>query len=62
MTHKRMEQTQQNENRKKGGLLWVLIGILLVSNGVTIYLWLTEKNKAAEQIVVTEKVVVSVTT
>ncbi|MBS1635113.1 MAG: hypothetical protein JST26_04255 [Bacteroidetes bacterium] len=58
MTHKSMEQTQQNENRKKGGLLWVLIGILLVSNGVTIYLWLTEKNKAAEQVVVTEKVVV----
>lgn len=49
---------QQNESKKRGGLLWVIIALLLVCNMVTIWLYLQEKNKAAEQIVVTEKVVV----
>lgn len=54
-----MEQTsQENNNRKKSGLLWILIGLLVVSNGVTIWLWMQEKNKVASQVVVTEKVIV----
>lgn len=54
-----MEQTsQENNNRKKLGLLWILIGLLVVSNGVTIWLWMQEKNKVASQVVVTEKVIV----
>lgn len=54
-----MEQTsQENNNRKKSGLLWILIGLLVVSNGVTIWLWMQEKDKVAGQVVVTEKVIV----
>lgn len=55
-----MEETNQQtgEKKKKTGLLWVLIALLLVSNGVTIWLYMQEKNKAAEQIIVTEKIVV----
>jgi len=55
-----MEETNQQtgEKKKKTGLLWVLIALLVVSNGVTIWLYLQEKNKAAEQIIVTEKIVV----
>lgn len=54
-----MEQTsQENNNRKKSALLWILIGLLVVSNGVTIWLWMQEKNKVASQVVVTEKVIV----
>lgn len=51
------QQPKEQENKKKGGLLWILIGLLAVSNGVTIWLYLQEKNKAADQIIVTEKVV-----
>lgn len=51
------QQPKEQENKKKGGLLWILIGLLAVSNGVTIWLYLQEKNKVADQIVVTEKVV-----
>ncbi len=54
-----MEQTTQNkDNRRKSGLLWVLIGLLVISNGVTIWLYLQEKNKVATQVVVTEKIIV----
>lgn len=49
---------QKEENKKRGGILWILIALLLASNLVTIWLYLQEKNKAAEQIVVTEKVIV----
>lgn len=48
----------QKEEKKRGGLLWIIIALLLGSNILTIWLYLQEKNKAAEQIVVTEKVVV----
>lgn len=56
-----MTETQtdnQKEEKKRGGILWLIISLLTVSNALTIWLYLQEKNKAAEQIVVTEKVVV----
>lgn len=49
-------EEQQKENKKRGGLLWILIALLMGSNAVTIWLYLKEKNKMAEQIIVTEKV------
>jgi hypothetical protein len=49
-------EEQQKESKKRGGLLWILIALLMGSNAVTIWLYLKEKNKVAEQIVITEKV------
>lgn len=56
MTEQQNNSTE--EKKKRGGLLWIIIVLLLGSNLLTIWLYLQEKNKAAEQIVVTEKVVV----
>lgn len=49
---------QENEQKKRGGILWIIIALLLGSNIITVWLYWQEKNKAAEQIVVTEKVLV----
>lgn len=48
---------QQKEEKKRGGILWFIISLLTISNALTVWLYLQEKNKAAEQIVVTEKVI-----
>lgn len=47
-----------SENRKRSGLLWILIGLLAITNGVTFWMYLQEKNKAANEIVVKEQVIV----
>ena len=49
---------QENEQKKRGGILWIVVALLLGSNIITLWLFWQEKNKAAEQIVVTEKVMV----
>ncbi|HWY12435.1 MAG TPA: hypothetical protein VN026_13965 [Bacteroidia bacterium] len=49
---------QENEQKKRGGILWIVVALLLGSNIITLWLYWQEKNKAAEQIVVTEKVLV----
>lgn len=49
---------QENEQKKRGGILWIIVALLLGSNIITLWLYWQEKNKAAEQIVVTEKVLV----
>lgn len=53
---------QENEQKKKGGILWIVIALLMGCNIVTFWLYWQEKNKAAEQIVVTEKVLVEKST
>jgi hypothetical protein len=53
---------QENEQKKKGGILWIVIVLLLSCNIITVWLYWQEKNKAAEQIVVTEKVLVEKST
>jgi flagellar basal body-associated protein FliL len=53
-----MEENKTEENRKKGGLLWILIGLLAITNGVTFWMYWQEKNKAAQEIVVTQQVIV----
>ena len=53
-----MEENTQNENKKKSGLLWIIIGLLGVTNIVTIWLYNQEKNKAANEIIVKEQVIV----
>jgi len=53
-----MEQQSSNDNRKKTGLLWIVIGLLTITNAVTIWMYLTEKKKAANEIIVKEQVIV----
>jgi hypothetical protein len=49
---------QREEQKKRGGILWIIIALLMGSNILTLWLYWKEKNKVAEQIVVTEKVLV----
>lgn len=53
-----MEENSQNDNRKKSGLLWILIGLLALTNAFTFWMYWKEKNKAANEIVVKEQVIV----
>jgi hypothetical protein len=53
-----MEENASNENRKKSALLWVLIALLAITNGISFWMYLQEKNKAANEIVVKEQVIV----
>lgn len=50
---------EKEKSRKRGGvILWSIIILLLISNGVTIWLWKTTKNEIITERVVTEKVIV----
>lgn len=49
---------QREEQKKRGAILWIIIALLMGSNIYTVWLYWKEKNKAAEQIVVTEKIMV----
>lgn len=53
-----MEEQTSEDNRKKGGLLWIVIGLLVVANSVTFWMYWQEKNKAASEIVIKEQVIV----
>jgi hypothetical protein len=53
-----MEEKESNDDRKKSGLLWILITLLAITNGVTFWMYWQERNKAANEIVVKEQVIV----
>lgn len=53
-----MEEQTSEDNRKKGGLLWIVIGLLVVTNAVTFWMYWQEKNKAASEVVIKEQVIV----
>lgn len=53
-----MEENASNENRKKSALLWVLIALLAITNGISFWMYLQEKNKAVNEIVIKEQVIV----
>ena len=53
-----MEEHKSEDNRKKGGLLWIIIGLLVVANSVTFLMYWQEKNKAASEVVIKEQVIV----
>ncbi len=53
-----MEDNTTNDNRKKSGLLWILIGLLTITNVITFVMYIKEKNKAANEVIVTEQVLV----
>lgn len=52
------EPQNESKSKKRGALLWILIVLLMGSNGVTFWLYWKEKNKMAEQVVVTQKIYV----
>ncbi len=49
---------EKEENKKKSGLIWIIVGALGLTNVGTGYMYWKEKNKAAELIVVKEQVIV----
>lgn len=51
-------ENQQEENKKRGSLLWILIFLLIGSNAITLWLYLQEKTTVAEQVIKIEKVYV----
>lgn len=53
-----MQENSSNENNKKQSLLWILIVLLFISNGVLFWMYWQEKNKAANEIVIKEQVIV----
>lgn len=53
-----MEENKSDNNNKKSALLWILIGLLAITNGVTFWMYWQEKNKAANEIIVKEQVIV----
>ncbi len=53
------EEKEQQERRKKGALLyWSIIGLLVITNGITIWLLMQEKNKVVHEKVITQTVLV----
>lgn len=52
-----MSEENNTPQKRRGIILWGLIGLLLISNGVTLWLWLTEKEKVVRERFVTHKVV-----
>lgn len=53
-----MEEQHSNDDRRKSGLLWILIVLLVITNGITIWMWLQEKNKVSNEVVIKEQVIV----
>ena len=53
-----MNEDQQNKKKKAGVILWFVIGLLLVTNGFTIWLLLNKKTEIVEQKIITEKIII----
>lgn len=53
-----MNNEEQDKKKKKAVILWVIISILFITNGITAWLLFQEKTKIVEQKIVTEKVIV----
>jgi len=50
-----MTNPEQNKDKKRR-ILWIFLVLLIITNGITAWFWWQEKNKAAEQIVLKEKI------
>lgn len=53
-----MSEEKENSNKKRGIILWIIIILLMGTNGYTIWLLNKEQNKVVEQKVVTETIIV----
>lgn len=49
---------QEEKSKKRGIILWVIIALLLITNGITGWLLMQEKSKVVEQKVITETIIV----
>ena len=53
-----MNQDSEKKNKKRALFLWLIILLLMITNGVTGWLLFTEKTKIVEQKIVTEKIII----
>src|SRR3954467_352375 len=53
-----MNEEKDDSRRRRGILLWSLITLLLISNGITLWLLLDEKNEGVKERVITKEVMV----
>lgn len=53
-----MNEEKEKSKKKRGILLWLIISLLLGTNGVTAWMLFKEKTKIVEQKIVTEKIIV----
>lgn len=53
-----MNEEKEKSRKKRGALLWIIITLLLGTNGVTAWLLFKEKNRIVEQKIITEKIIV----
>lgn len=53
-----MTEEKENSNKKKGLILWLIILLLMGTNGYTVWLLNKEQNRVVEQKVVTETIIV----
>lgn len=62
MSEQMSEQTigapKEDPKKKRGIILWIIILLLVGSNGITVWLLMQEKNRVVENKIVTEKVIV----
>lgn len=51
---------EQEEKKKRRGLIiwWIITGLLLVTNGITVWLLLQEKSRVVDQKIITETIIV----
>lgn len=53
-----MSEQKENPRRRGAVILWTIIFLLLISNGVTIWLWKTGKNEIIKERIIKEQVIV----
>ena len=53
-----MNEQPENSKKKRAVILWLVITLLMGTNGITAWLLFKEKTKIVEQIIVTEKIII----
>jgi len=53
-----MAEEKEKKERRRAIILWSIVGLLLVSNGVTIWLWLNKKDEVVRERIVSKQVTV----
>lgn len=49
---------QEEKKKKRGIFLWIIISLLIVTNGITLWLLMQEKSRVVDQKVITETIIV----
>jgi hypothetical protein len=53
-----MSEEKEKQHKRRGIILWAIVGLLLLTNGVTIWLWRTTKNEVIREKIVTKEIMV----